>query len=85
VGDDAAKGRQVSDRRGGAWQCGLVGLGVEVPKAGASRVSWWSTRWKRSARSACIMKAHLVDGGVFGGRASMLNRSAETWLVFRHR
>ena len=27
VGDDAAEGRQVSDSRGGAWRCGLVGVG----------------------------------------------------------
>jgi hypothetical protein len=28
-------------------------------------------------------EAHL-DGELSGARASMLNRSAETWLVFRH-
>src|ERR1700677_2546328 len=69
---------QVSDG-GWGWRLGPgpPGRTRTRPKAGASRVSWWTTRWKRSARRACIMRRIWSMVAFWGARASMLNRSAE--------
>ena len=59
---------QVSDG-GWGWRLGPGAPGRTRTRlnAGASRFSWWTTRWKRSARRACIMRRiwSMVD---FRGR-----------------